>query len=321
MTGWQENMLTRESRLVFEAVTTRGGGRGHGSAIGGHSRMVRARNTSPLAVLLVLMLSAAGLRGQTAPTYQIQSASPASVPAGAAGATIALSGTLPDFTQGTYQVCFYTGSGSNAALTPTVVQGADTIAVPASTIQAIPASSFTAANGYAVPASVYVVLAGSGCNGITDTTLTNTVTVPVISTAAKDLPEFSAGEIPATNVQAPPTSITLAGNNFVAATTVTFGNLGSVTPKLFTPSSISVAAPAAFSSSPTGTTAALTVCNSGAGGTAFCSAPAVPITLTVVALTSSSGTITATPTPVTTSGQTVLTAQFAQSAGRGNPRP
>ncbi len=275
----------------------------------------------PLAVLSVLILNAAVLRGQTPPTYQIQSANPASVPAGAAGAAIALSGTLPDFTQGTYQVCFYTGSGSNAALTPTVAQGIDTIAVPASTIQAIPASSFTAANGYAVPASVYVVLAGSSCNGTTDTTLTNTVTVPVFEptlgaySGPTDIPQTNS----ATNIQAPPTSITLAGNNFVAATTVAFGTLGSVTPKLLTPSSISVAVPAAFSSSPAGTTAALSVCNTGAGGTSFCSAPAVPITLTIVALTPSSGTITATPTPVTTSGQTVLTAQFAQSAGGGQP--
>src|SRR5277367_2117416 len=107
MTGWREPMLTRESRLPVEASTTHGGARGHGSAIiGGHSSTVQARHARSLAVLLLLMLSVAALRGQTTPTYQIQSASPASAPAGAAGATIALSGTLPDFTQGTYQVCF-----------------------------------------------------------------------------------------------------------------------------------------------------------------------------------------------------------------------
>jgi hypothetical protein len=322
MTGWRQPMLTRESRLPVEASTTHAGARGHGSAIiGGRSSTVQARNARSLAVLSLLMLSAAVLRGQTAPTYQIQSANPASVAAGAAGATIALSGTLPDFTQGTYQVCFYTGSGSNAALTPSAVQGAYTIAVPASTIQAIPASSFTAANGYAVPASVYVVLAGSSCNGTTDPTLTNTVTVPVIEptlgaySGPADIPQTNS----TTHVQAPPTLITLVGSNFIATTTVTFGTLGTVTPKLLTPSSISVAVPTAFSSSPAGTTATLTVCNSAAGGTSFCSTPAVPITLTVVALTPSSGTITATPTPVTTSGQTVLTAQFVQSAGGGQP--
>src|SRR5208282_6181741 len=98
---------------------------------------------------------------------------------------------------------------------------------------------------------------------------------------------------------------------------VNFGTFGSLTPKLLTPSSISVTVPAAFSSSPAGTTASLTACNSGAGTTSFCSSPAAPITLTVVAPTPSAGTITATPTPVTTSGQTVLTAQFAQkSAGQ-----
>jgi hypothetical protein len=322
MTDWQEPMPTRENRLLSEAADTgHGDARGNGWARTGGCRMVHTKAAKVLAALSVLTLSVVALRAQTVPTYQIQSVSPESVPAGAAGATIALSGTLPDFTQGTYQVCFYTGSGSNAALTPSVVQGGNAIAVPASTIQSIPASSFTAANGYAVPASAYVVLAGGSCNGTTDPTLSNTVTVPVIEptlgayTGPTGVPQTNS----LTNVQAPPTAITLAGNNFVAATTVTFGTLGTITPKLLTPSSISVAVPAAFSSSPVGTTATLTVCNSVAGGTSFCSTPALPITLTVVALTSSSGTITATPTPVTTSGQTVLTAQFAQSAGAGQP--
>ena len=65
-----------------------------------------------LAVLALPMLAGASLWGQAAPTYQIQSAVPASVAAGAAGATIALTGTLPEFATGAYQVCFYTGSGS-----------------------------------------------------------------------------------------------------------------------------------------------------------------------------------------------------------------
>ena len=207
--------------------------------------------------------------------------------------------------------------GKHAALTPVLVQGVNTISVPATTIQAIPASSFTAANGYAVPASIYVVLSGSVCNGASDATLTNTFTVPVVEptlgtySGPADIPQTNS----ATNVASPPVSLTLAGNNFVAATTVTFGTFGSLTPKLLTPTSISVAVPAAFSASPPGTTASLTVCNSG-GATSFCSTPAPPITLTVLAPTPSAGTITATPTPVTTSGQTVLTAQFAQSPGQ-----
>jgi trimeric autotransporter adhesin len=267
------------------------------------------------------MLAGLALWGQATPTYQIQSAVPAIVAAGTNGASIALSGNLPNFTQGTYQVCFYTGSGSNAALTPALVQGAATVTVPASTIQAIPAASFTSANGYAVPASIYVVPSGNVCNGTSDPTLTNSFTVPVVEPTLgvylgpTDIPQTNS----ATNVAAPPTSITLAGNNFVAATTVSFGTFGSVTPKLLTASSISVAVPAAFSSSQAGTTAALTVCNSVAGGTSFCSTPATPITLTVTALSPSAGSVTASPTPVTTSGQTILTAQFAQASGQPGP--
>ncbi len=268
-----------------------------------------------LAFVALPMVSGLALWGQATPTYQIQSAVPARIAAGADGATIALSGNLPEFATGAYQVCFYTGSGSNAALTPMLVQGANTITVPATTIQTIPASSFTAANGYAVPASVYVVASASVCNGTSDPTLTNSFTVPVVEptlgtySGPTDIPQTNS----ATNAAPPPVSLTLAGNNFVAATTVSFGTFGSVTPKLLTPSSISVAVPAAFSASAPGTTASLTVCNSG-GATSFCSTPAPPITLTVLTPTASSGAITATPTPVTTAGQTVLTAQFKQSA-------
>ena len=186
-----------------------------------------------LAFVALPMVSGLALWGQTTPTYQILSAVPTSIAAGAAGATIALTGNLPEFATGAYQVCFYTGSGSNAALTPTLVQGANTISVPATTIQAIPVSSFTAANGYAVPASVYVVLSGSVCNGTSDPTLTNSLTVAVVEptlgaySGPTDIPQTNS----ATNVASPPASLTLAGNNFVAATTVTFGTFGSVTPK------------------------------------------------------------------------------------------
>jgi len=272
-----------------------------------------------LAFLSAGVLSAAALWGQS--TFQIQSVNPASVPAGANGATLALTGTLPDFTQGTYQVCFYTGYGSNTALTPSLVQGVAAIAVPASTIQAIPPGNFTAANGFTVQASVSIVPSASICDGTFDAELTNSLAVPVVEPT---LGAYSGPtEIPQTNsattLQAPPTSMTLAGNNFVAATTVIFGSFGSVTPKLLTATSLAVAVPAAFSSSPVGTAATLTACNSGAGTTSFCSTPSPAITLTVVGLNTSAGAITASPSSVTTSGQSVLTAQFAASATTGQP--
>jgi hypothetical protein len=304
-----------------QTKATKSGAQGYDSpaACDPATALRRLKSFRRLAVLALPMLVAPALWGQAPPTYQIQSARPASIPAGANGATIALSGTLPDFTLGTYQVCFFTGSGSTAALTPSLAQSANTILVPASTIQAVPAAGFTAANGYAVPASIYVVLAGSACSGAADPELTNSFTVPVVEptlgaySGPTDIPQTDS----AASVASPPVSLTLAGNNFVAATTVTFGTFGTVTPKLLTPASLSVPVPAAFSASAPGTTASLTACNSG-GAASFCSTPAAPITLTVVAPTPSAGTITATPTPVTTSGQTVLTAQFKQNTA-GQP--
>ena len=104
---------------------------------------------------------------------------------------------------------------------------------------------------------------------------------------------------PATSVQAAPAIVVLSGTNFTASTTVTLGSFGSVAVKLVSTSTLSFAVPAAFSSSPVGTTAAISVCN----GSAFC---ATGVSLTVTALVPSVGSITATPTPVTTAGTTTL---------------
>ena len=130
----------------------------------------------------------------------------------------------------------------------------------------------------------------------------------------------------ATGVRAAPTTLTLPANGELyngasgGTTTITFGSFGS--------SPVTVPRPmltwpylAAFSSSPVGTTASLSICNSpsfpgGSGGTnTVCTAPTPAITLKVSALAASTGTILAAPTPVSTSGQTVLTAQFAQAPG------
>ena len=268
-----------------------------------------------------LALGAASGRAQTSSTYDITSVSPVSVPAGAAGATLGLSGTLPDFTQNAFQVCFYTGGGNNAALTPTAVGGVQTIAVPASTIQGIDPSSFTAANGYAVSALVSVVPAGQTCDGTFDATLTNSFPVPIVEptlgayAGPTSLPQANS----AAAVQGAPIAITLSGANFVANTTVTFGSFGRVTPRTITPTALTVLVPAAFSSSDSGTTAALNVCNGSDASSYFCSTPATAITLTVSSLATSSGTITATPSPVLTSGQTTLTSTFKQSGYSTNP--
>ncbi|RXH55863.1 beta strand repeat-containing protein [Granulicella sibirica] len=258
---------------------------------------------------------------QTAPTYSITSASPASIPAGAAGASIGLNGTLPDFTNNTYQVCFFAGAGSSAPLTPTAVGGVQTISVPASIIQNIAPSSFTAANGYAVSALLSVAPAGQTCDGTFDATLTNSLSIPVVEPTLgtyigpTSLPQANS----AAGVQGAPIAITLSGANFVANTTVAFGSFGRVTPRTITPTALTLLVPAMFSSSDPNTTASLSVCNGSDATTYFCSTPATPITLTVNALAASSGTITATPSPVLTSGQTRLTSTFKQSGYSTNP--
>src|SRR5271165_1973924 len=96
-------------------------------------------------VALTALMSSA-LWGQGTPTYQIQSAVPANIAAGANGATITLTGSLPNFAQGAYQVCFYPATAIGGPITPSAAQNGVTVSVPATTIQAIPASSFTAAN-------------------------------------------------------------------------------------------------------------------------------------------------------------------------------
>src|SRR6185312_12064766 len=118
----------------------------------------------------------------------------------------------------------------------------------------------------------------------------------------------------ATNAQAAPVNVVLSGASFTAATTVKLGSLGTVTSKLLSPSTISFAVPAAFSSSPVGTTAAISVCNSDG----YCAAG---VTLKVTALVPSAGSLTVTPTPVTTTGTTTLTAQFKRDPANGTTLP
>ena len=247
--------------------------------------------------------------------FQISSVSPTFIGAGVNGATLTLSGNLPTAaTQaaGPVQFCFYTGFGSTAAITPSLPSSTnptvESIIVPASTIQSIPTTNFIATNNYQVPASVYIVPSGTTCTASPSTTLSNTVTVPIAE------PVFSSVSGPtnvpqtnsATNVQAAPYTVVLSGSNFTASTVVTFGTFGSATPTIILPNVLSIPVPAAFSSSPVGTTAAISIC----GADNFCSVTGPAVTLTVTALVPSVGALTVTPTPVATTGTTVLSAQF-----------
>lgn len=283
--------------------------------------------------LLVFGLGATSVEAQS--TYQITSATNSTtglavVPAGIGGVTLNLTGTLPTAAQvaaSGLTACFYTGYGSTTGITPGAPNGSNTepLTVPASTIQSIPTTQFTAANGYSVTALVYFIASGA-CDGTFDATFTNQYPVQVLApslgsySGPTNIPQTN----PATNLQAGPLSLNIPAAGFLpssttgGATTVMFGST-SVTlaiPATAT-SSINVPVPAAFASSAAGTQASLQICNTFTGATAVCTTPTPAITLTVTALAASAGTLTAAPTPVLTSGTTVLTAQFTKGANAG----
>ena len=286
-----------------------------------------------LALFTGLLFSVATLaaRGQTfqitgvaySPTVGAPSTT---LPAGVNGAQLTLTGTLPSAAQqaaSALLACFYTGYGSTAGIPLALPNGPTTepLVVPASTIQAIPQGNFTAANNYTVTAEVYFIAGGQTCNGTFNNTLTNQYAMPIVapSLGAYSGPTSVPQTNSATGIQAAPTRLTLSASGELyngasgGTTSVTFGTFGSVPLTVATPS-LYVTVPAAFSSSPVGTTASFSICNT-FGSYSICTTPTPAITLTVAALASSTGSILATPTPVLTSGQTTLTAQFAQTPG------
>jgi hypothetical protein len=299
-------------------------------------------NLSPSGLLfglLIFLFAAVSAHAQS--TFNITSATfganaATSIPAGINGVTLELGGTLPSAAQQAaagYLGCFYTGYGSTTGIPLSLPNGtnAEPLVVPASTIQSIPAANFTAANSYTVIGYVYFVAADSACDGNFDASLTNEFPVSVVapSLGAYSGPTAVPQTNSATSLRAAPLTLTLPASGILPSTstlgttTVTFSGFGSVTPvATLSTSTLTVPVPAAFASSDVGTTASLTVCNTFGSSAPVCTTPTPAITLTVAALVASSGTITATPTPVTVTGQTVLTAQFAKagSAGQGvNP--
>jgi hypothetical protein len=286
-------------------------------------------------LMLPLLLCGMGaMQGQSA--YTITSATDgtsATIPAGANGAVLNLAGTLPSAQQignGTVLGCFYySGNGSSSALPLTAPAGSvpEQLSVPASSIQGIPQSSFTAANGYSVTALVYFADPDAGlCNGYNNSQLSNAYPVQIVapSLGAYAGPTSIPQTNPATKIQAAPVALVLPAAGFLTTasglgtTSITFGSFGAVnlTIPATATSAVYVPVPAAFSSSPAGTTASLSICNTLTGVSApVCTTPTPAITLTVAALTASAGTLTASPTPVQLPGQTVLTAQFAKAAG------
>lgn len=273
-------------------------------------------------ILLLLLLPSAVLVPQMAAQsdFQITSASPSFIAAGANGATLVLGGSLSGLADGGFQVCFYNGFASSAPITPIFANNAISLLVPASTIQGVAPSKFTAANSYSVPGQVYVASSGSTtCDGTFDTALTNSLVVPIAepllgaSTSPTQVPQTNS----VTGQQAPPFNLVLSGSSFTSGTVVTLGSFGVLPAKILSPSALSISVPAAFSSSAVGTTASVTVC----GGTSYCSGAASTVTLVVSALVPSLGTLTIAPTPTTTQGTTTLNAQFKRDPQNGTALP
>lgn len=279
-----------------------------------------------LAVAVVAVISG-GLFGfvpqvQAQNDFQIQTATPAFIGAGANGATLVLDGSLSGLQDSGFQVCFYNGVTSSIPITPNFTNNVASIDVSGTTIQGVPKGNFTAANGYSVSAQIYVASQGATtCDGTFDATLTNsyseTISEPLLGVygGPTNVPQTNSK----INAQAPPVNIVLSGNNFTSGTTVTFGSYGTLTPTLISPTSISVAVPTGFAAGDPGTSAPISVC----GANSYCTGVDPTVTLTVTALVPSTGTLVASPSPTTTIGTTTLTAQFkrdtANSANAAEP--
>jgi hypothetical protein len=277
--------------------------------------MMRLRSISIASALGAALLLPVALRAQT---YTIATVNPASVASNAAGATLTLTGTLPTNLNpiGGYGYCFYTGSGSTTPITPTSTNPT-VISVPASTINLIPPAAFT--NGV-FNAKLYVIAqpvgvgAAVNCTGVVDNTLSNTATVPVIQVPT--LASFDVEGIPVTNaatgIQPPPLALTFTGTGLIgpsaavpSPTTVNYtwiGGAGTGTVKYGSGTTLVATVPATVPSTVTSIQA--TACNQ----TVACSAP---LLIGLTALTSSGGTLTATPNPATVQQAVTLLSTFA----------
>jgi hypothetical protein len=262
------------------------------------------------------------LQAQVNAIFQIGPVTPASLPAGSGSTTLVIAGSLPNFQQQAYQVCFYAGTAGTAPITPTFANNNYSIVVPASTLQAVPGGLFTGANNSVYNASLYIVPTGSVCDGNFDPVLTNNFPVPIVEPVLGGV--LGSVNVPQTNsatgVQAAPRTVVLTGSGFSPLTYVTFGSFGNVTPVVLSQAALSVPVPAAFAAGAAGSTASLAVCNTNGSGS-YCNGAGGGVTLTVSAQVPSVGTVTATPTPTTTAGNTTLTAQFKRSAQSGTQLP
>jgi hypothetical protein len=275
-----------------------------------------------LGFIVLFVLPPNFLQAQVNAIFQIGPVTPASLPAGSGSTTLVITGSLPNFQQQAYQVCFYAGTAGTAPITPTFANNNYSIVVPAFTLQAVPGGLFTGANNYVYNASLYIVPTGSVCDGNFDPVLTNNFPMPIVEPVLGGV--LGSVNVPQTNsatgVPAAPRSVVLTGSGFSPLTYVTFGSFGNVTPVVISPRALSVSVPAAFAAGAAGSTASLAVCNTSGSGS-YCNGAGGGVTLTVSAPVPSVGTVAATPTPTTTAGVTTLTAQFRRSTQSGTQLP
>jgi hypothetical protein len=152
------------------------------------------------------------------------------------------------------------------------------------------------------------------CTGASDGTVTNVYKVPIVQVptlGGADIGSISQTNA-ATGVQSPPYTLIFTGTGLVKGTTINFtwvGGGGTGTVKYYSGTTLVATVPPTVPSTVTQITA--TACNQ----VTFCSAP---LNIGYAALSSSGGTLTATPNPATVQQQVTLTSTF--SAGP-NPTP
>ena len=250
----------------------------------------------------------------SAQTYTVTSATPSPIASNTTGPSLTLAGNLPtNFIAPGFAYCFYTGYGSTIPITPSSV-GPQVINVPTSSVNSIPSVAYT--NGV-FNALLYVVTTSAAvmvnCTGSSDGTLTNIYKVPIVQ-----VPTLSSVDVPgllqtnaATGVQPPPNTLIFTGTGLIgpsaavaSPTTVSYtwtGGGGAGTVKYGSGTTLVATVPATIPSTVTAIQA--TACNQ----TIACSSP---LSIAVNALTSSTGTLTATPNPAAVQQNVVLAAQF-----------
>jgi len=210
--------------------------------------MLHRRRSLFVAALAALSF---GTAGNLLAQYSINSASIPGIPAAAPGVTFTISGNLPTFSTTTYELCTYIAAAPAATATPLVptiiTAGAVArVTIPASYIQAVPPSAF-GANPPA--ADLYVVPAGSTCNGTYDPTLTTEIALslrlPIVTlTSATNLPLPNPSETGAPT----PVRFTISGQFFATDTVVDIqglpGGTITVTPTYETTNALLVTMPA-----------------------------------------------------------------------------